>query len=251
MRLAVFSDVHGNLSALQAVLTDIATEVVDQIVFAGDLCLFGPRPAACVDQLRELNCISIYGNTDDFVLGRQPPPDRFVKLAKWTYEQLDQSQREWLDNLLFGHTFSPEAAGEDSLLIVHANPLDVNQIIFPPEEEQIARYGRVRQADEELDVLLTPVGTNNVAFGHLHIPFVRTRGPIKLFNISSVSMPGDGDRRAKYGLFSWQNDGWNFQRKYVSFDIAPEVSAFEANRPPGWQNYVSTIKAEGVFPQKV
>jgi len=251
MRLAVFSDVHGNLSALQAVLADIAAEAVDQIVFAGDLCLFGPRPAACVDRLRDLDCVSIYGNTDDFLLGRQTPPDRFVDLARWTHDQLDQSQRDWLDELPFARSVSPQTAGEDSLLIVHANPLDVNQIIFPPEEEQIARYGRVRQADEELDELLAGVEVKNVVFGHLHIPFIRTIGSIKLFNISSVSMPGDGDPRAKYGLFTWQDGAWTFERKYVPFDIAPEVAAFEANQPPGWQFYVDTINAEGAFPQKV
>ena len=56
MRLAVFSDVHGNLSALEALLTYIATEALYKIVFAGDLCLFGPRPADCVDVIRDLNC---------------------------------------------------------------------------------------------------------------------------------------------------------------------------------------------------
>ena len=251
MRLAVFSDVHGNLSALEAVLADISTEEVDKIVFAGDLCHFGPRPSACLQRLRELNALSIYGNTEDWLLGRQAPPAHFADLASWTYDQLDQSQRDWLDKLPFEHTISPDGDRSNALLIVHANPLDVNQIIFPPEEKQVARYGRIRQPDEELDELLAGVEANNVIFGHLHIPFIRTREAIKLFNISSVSMPGDGDPRAKYGLFTWQDRAWTFELKYVPFDIAPEVAAFQENQPPGWQNFVDTIHAEGAFPQKV
>jgi putative phosphoesterase len=251
MRLAVFSDVHGNLSALEAVLKDIAAESPDQIIFAGDLCLFGPRPAACLDVVRDLNCISIYGNTDEWLIDRQPPPDRFAALAKWSYEQLSDDQLNWLGDLPFEYSISAAASRADSLLIVHANPVDVNQIIFPPEEEQEARYGRVRQPDEDLDQLLSGIESNTVVFGHLHIPFIRSRGQIKLFNISSTSMPGDGDPRAKYGLFTWDGHIWTFERKYVAFDMAPEIAAFRTSQPPGWQNFVDTIEAEGAFPQKV
>ena len=251
MRLAVFSDVHGNLTALEAIVADIVAEAVDKIVFAGDLCLFGPRPAECVNLIRTLDCFSLYGNTEDWLLGRQTPPAHFVDLAKWTAEQLDEDQRNWLDNLPFAHTVTPAERGADSMRIVHANPLDVNQIIFPSEEEQITRYGRVRQPDEALDDLLAGCESNTLAFGHLHVPNVRMWGHIKLVNISSASMPGDGDPRAKYGLFTWDGQEWAFDRRYVPFDIAPELAAFKANQPPGWQNFVATIESEGAFPQKV
>ncbi len=73
MRIAVFSDVHGNLTALRAVLDDINRQPsFDAIVFAGDLCLFGPRPQACVELLRGQKIQSIVGNTDEWV--RKPPP---------------------------------------------------------------------------------------------------------------------------------------------------------------------------------
>jgi predicted phosphodiesterase len=73
MRLAVFSDVHGNLTALEAVLADIsALEGIEAIVFAGDLCVAGPRPDACVERVRshEPAIAAIYGNTDVWVSGR-------------------------------------------------------------------------------------------------------------------------------------------------------------------------------------
>ena len=251
MRLAVFSDVHGNLSALEALLADIAGESVDEIVFAGDLCLMGPRPAACVDRVRDLGCPAVYGNTDDWLLGRQQAPAHLADLADWTDAQLDAGQRSWLDGLPFARSVSAGESGVDSLLIVHANPQDVNQIIFPPEEDQLARYGRVRQADGELDELLSGIESNTVAFGHLHIPFVRSWDQVQLFNISSASMPGDGDPRAKYGLFTWEGDGWTFERRYVPFDMASETAAFGTHKPPGWQNFAETIAAHGCVPQNV
>lgn len=251
MRLAVFSDVHGNLSALEAVLVDIAEEQVDELLFVGDLCLVGPRPADCLDRVRDLGCLAVYGNTDDWLLGRQQAPNHLADLAEWTNAQLSACQRSWLDELPFAHTISPAANDADSLLIVHANPQDVNQLIFPPEDEQIARYGRVRQADSELGDLLAGVESNIIVYGHLHIPYIRSWGQKQLVNISSVSMPGDGDPRAKYGLFTWDGDSWSFERKYVSFDMAGEIAAYQTRMPTGWQNFVETIIAKGCVPQSV
>ena len=96
MRVAVFSDVHGNLTALEAVLDDIAGQGVDTAVFAGDLCLVGPRPAECVARLQAWKGLALYGNTDDWLLGRQTPPERLQALAAWTAGQLSGPQRAWL-----------------------------------------------------------------------------------------------------------------------------------------------------------
>lgn len=251
MRLAVFSDVHGNLSALEAVLADIAKEAVDVVVFAGDLCLVGPRPAACVQRLRDSNCIGLYGNTDDWLLGRQETPAHLQALAAWTHDQLNTGQRAWLSGLQFSHVFRPSVDERQALLVVHANPRDVNQLIFPAEDVQTARYGRIRQTDEELVSLLQGTGPGTIAFGHLHIPNVRSCEAWQLFNISSVSMPGDGDQRAKYGLFSWERNRWAFERRMVDYDAAAEVAAYRDTRPPGWQQFVATIETEGAVPQKV
>ena len=251
MRIAVFSDVHGNLTALEAVLADISHRSVDEVVFAGDLCMVGPRPAACIRSVQGTKIISIYGNTDDWVLDRQEPPPRLAALAQWTLTQLDDEERRWLDALPFSHRFLPTGPADDDLLVVHANPVDVNQIIFPPEEEQMARYGSVRQTDEELAGLVAETDAAALVFGHLHIPNMRSYKQLKLFNISSVSMPGDGDPRAKYGLFTWEGDAWSFERCAVAYDILPEIEAYRRHQPPGWENIVQTMESEGCFPQRV
>ncbi len=251
MRLAVFSDVHGNLTALEAVLADIASQQVDEVIFGGDLCLVGPRPAECVAQTRAVKTTSIYGNTDDWVLGRQLPPARLQALADWTLAQLDADARAWLDQLPFAHRVAVTDRPEDNLLIVHANPKDVNEIIFPSEAEQVQRYGRIRQPDADLDSLLDGVNAATLVFGHLHIPNRRVWRNIDLINISSVSMPGDGDVRAKYGLFTWDGAHWQFERRFVAYDSALELEAYRQAQPPGWESIVQTMEAEGSFPQKV
>jgi len=251
MRIAIFSDVHGNLTALEAVLDDIAGRAVDEVVFAGDLCMMGPRPGASLRMVQEARIACIYGNTDDWILGRQAPPEMLATIAEWTLNKLSETDKSWLDGLAFSKCFSPTGIEKDDLLVVHANPLDVNQIIFPPEEEQMARYGRIRQSDEELAGLVAELDAAALAFGHLHIPNERSWKQLELFNISSVSMPGDGDPRAKYGLFSWNGTAWMYEKCAVKYDIAPELAAYQQKRPPGWEKIVQTIEAEGCFPQRV
>lgn len=143
------------------------------------------------------------------------------------------------------------AAQADNLLIVHTNPVDVNQLIFPPEDEQMSRYGRVRQGDGDLDDLLADTGCAALVFGHLHIPYIRTWKQLRLFNISSVSVPGDGDPRAKYGLFTWDGMGWSFEGRKVEYDVQAEIDAYQQHRPPRWMEIVETIEKEGYFPQNV
>lgn len=251
MRVAVFSDVHGNLTALEAVLRDIEGQGVDTAVFAGDLCLVGAQPAACVARLQAWSGLALYGNTDDWVLGRQEPPERLQALADWTAAQLDEGQRAWLATLPFAQRLNPTTDPADSLLVVHANPLDVNQIIFPPEPEQQVRYGRMRQPDRDLGPLLAGTTAAILSFGHLHVPFERAWGGLRLVNISSVSMPGDGDPRAKYGLFTWSGDGWSFARRYVAYDTGRERAAYLRHQPPGWEDFAGQIATEGVVAQRV
>ncbi len=251
MRIAVFSDVHGNLTALDAVLDDVNNQQVDEIVFAGDLCLVGPHPAECVARLQTANISSIYGNTDDWILGRQQPPSHLQALSAWTLAQLDAGARSWLDSLPFSHVVSPTGKPEDELLVVHANPIDVNQLIFPPEDEQIECYGRIRQSDADLAPLLDEFNAGTLVFGHLHIPNMRPWRDKQLINISSVNMPGDGDPRAKYGLFTWQGQQWQFERRYVAYDTQSEIAAYRQAQPPGWQAIVEKIETIGAYPQKV
>ena len=249
MRIAIFSDVHGNLTALEAVLADIATQQVDQVLFAGDLCLIGPRPAECLRQVQEAGITSVYGNTDDWILGRQKTPERLQALCDWTLAQLSEAERDWLTAVPFSHLLA------NGLLVVHANPHDVKQLVFPPESEQQTRYGQVRQTDGALAELLMGSpdagATAVIAYGHLHVPSIRQVYGITLVNISSVNMAGDGDPRAKYGLLAWDGQQWHAQHRRVAWDAQAEIAAYRQAQPPGWENFVAQLEQHGTVPQNV
>jgi hypothetical protein len=223
----------------------------------------GPQPEACVDVLRQREDISaIYGNTDVMIDG---PPllsddtdeekrrrrQHINNVAEWTRESLSVSSRAWLRELPFHLRFSPTVNPRDDLFVVHANPVDVNQIIFPPEDQQKDLYGKVRQSDEELARLLDDLITGVLAFGHLHVPSVRKSNDIVLVNVSSVSIPGDGDARAKYALFEWDGNRWHVEHRRVDFDVDAEIAAFGSAQPPGWQEAAAAYESLGMIPQKV
>lgn len=266
MRLAIFSDVHGNLAALQAVLEHIDRQPdIDQIIFAGDLCLFGPRPQACIDLIRQRPIATLAGNTDEWI--RQAPLisdnlepkvaqwlHRVTELSQWTEEQLDAPSLTWIDQLrlAFSHRLSPTGNPADELLIVHANPLDLMGVIFPGLERQRELYGKIRQNDDDLALLLAGESAGVIAFGHLHIPGVRLWRDKTLVNISSVSIPGDGDGRAKYAVLSWTElGGWTADHHHVSFSVEEEITAFRQSRPPGWETKVENLMTLGFVPQVI
>ena len=115
-----------------------------------------------------------------------------------------------------------------------SNPKDVCRAILPPLDRQRELYGRERQRDIDLDPLLEDLVAEVLVFGHLHLPFVRRWERFKLANIGPVSMPADGDARARYAIFSWNTskEDWQLRRRVVEYDIAPEIAAFRRTRPP-------------------
>lgn len=251
MRIAIFSDVHGNLSGLEAVLDDIEQQKPDQIVFAGDLCFLGARPAACLRLVRQRRIPSVAGNTDIWLVAGGEP-ERLRPVFEWGVAQLTPDDLGWLGGLPFALRVSPTARAADDLLIVHANPRNVNDIIFPSEADQITRWGMVRQPDAELEPLLGGVEVAVIAYGHLHIPGIRQWGALTLVNVSSVTMPGDEDGRAKYAVLEWANGRWKMAHHRVAYDTAGEAEAFRQNRPPGWEAAVASLEEAGYYyPQKI
>ena len=255
MRLAIYSDVHGNLTALQTVLADIKKQAPDLVAFAGDLCLMGPRPRACLELARDATDTFVYGNTDEYIHSPQPVPDdasdaqrewreMFNSVAHWTHDQLGPENVAWLERLPFSHRIGPTAVPSDDLLIVHANPLDVNQVIFPTAEFQTEQLGQVKfeQSDEDLRPLLANNNAGLIAFGHLHIPNVRRWGDTILANISSVNLPGDGDERAKYGLLTWRKgEGWTVEKRVVTYNTHQEKEVLSFIKPPHLDNLLSSM----------
>ena len=178
--LGLLYDVHGNLSALEAVLADARELGVGRWIIGGDVALFGPHPAETVARLRELaDAAWLRGNTDRWLVeepepGWQPGIDARAELGDTTADELGAL---------------PFDIREGDVLYVHASTLDDMTSFLPQPADN---------EDELLDGV--PAGTRRLVFGHTHLPFRREARGIELVNPGSVGMPLDGDHRAAYAV---------------------------------------------------
>lgn len=223
MRLALVSDVHGNLAALEAVVADIRRRSIDLVVHGGDLALMGPRPAEVVDRIRELGWPGVVGNTDELLwrpeeherqLGRAPQLAPLLELifdayAPDTRERLGEERVAWLQEL-------PAQHRTDELTVLHAQPDDLWRAPMPDA------------SDSELSATYEPLAAERVAYGHIHRPFTRRLDGLTVVNAGSAGLPWDGDPRASYLLFD--NEKPDIVR--VEYDIEDEVRALHTARHP-------------------
>src|SRR5438552_7330957 len=163
MRIAIISDIHGNQIALEAVLQDLQQQSqIDQIVVAGDLCLNGSRPREVLDIIQALNCPVIQGNVDvEVVTGAPQAGAKKRETIAWTREQIGSEGIDYLTGLPFSYLVA-NSYGSD-LLVVHANPLNLEDAIFPTSPDS--------KLEHLLGGLEPTVGA--LAFGHLHIAYTR------------------------------------------------------------------------------
>ncbi len=201
MRIAVLSDVHGNLEALEAVLADIERIGVDLLYSLGDVVGYGPSPGACLEVMRRHAAVSVAGNHDAAVAGCASLDDfnEFARSAvEWTAAQLDAGQLEYLRSLPYLYR-APE------LLLVHASPI---------EPERWHYIHGLADIDEHFAAF-----AERLCFvGHSHRPGVYAIGaggsvarrgvrePLRpefryLVNAGSVGQPRDRDARASYVLY--------------------------------------------------
>ncbi|MCH7662364.1 MAG: metallophosphoesterase family protein [Chloroflexi bacterium] len=245
IRIAIFSDIHGNPYATRAALDAIAVDgQFDTVVMAGDVCLGGSDPAACVDLLRAAGVQALYGNADVFMYAptAEAPTEFFrahwpqtMQSARWAAEKIGAERLEWLSALLFELRFSPTDNAADDLLVVHANPVDVYTFINPPEEVQSELFGDVTQPDDdqELAELFVGVQAAVMAYGHFHYTSERYLREMRLVNVSPCSFSDfDPDRRARYSVFTWDGE-WRIERKYVEYEHRQEGAALLAGDMPG------------------
>jgi len=232
MRIAIISDIHGNQLALEAVLNDLAGQPrCDQVVIAGDLCLNGPRPREVLQMVRVLNCPVVQGNVDLEIVTHAPEKsEKKRSTIGWTRGQIGDDGIAYLASLPFSYRLT-NPAGRD-LLIVHANPLNLEDAISP------------NAADEELERLLGGLdeGVGALAFGHLHIAYTRRWRNLLLVDVASCGAPRDEDRRAAYGILTWQNHAWEAEIRRVDYDLPAVIKQIKKSGMPNAEKRVKVLQ---------
>ena len=255
MRLAVFSDVHGNYLALDAVLDQIdRMGPFDRIIAAGDLCMGGSDPLGCLKllQIRQIECV--YGNTDRYLSHPKiVPPDALHKNrwpeikadVGWVNARLSRVQVEWLGQLPFKIRIRPTQRDRDEILIVHANPINLKTMIYPDPATQKAIWGSVVQPDDDPELLagLAQTRAGALAFGHLHYGSTRRLNGTTLLNVGSVSLPVYGpDLAVRFSIVEWTGSAWTRRIQTVSYDTAAEMTALKHSGMPGSAYYLSAYR---------
>lgn len=208
-RIAVIADIHGNLPALEAVLDDIETVEIDQIVCAGDLVGRGPQGSAVVKRIRSMEIDTIRGNHEDYLLSfrRKEVPESWLTAqewasSRWMADELDPDDIDFIDSLPFTDT----VAAEPRLRLVHGSPESYNEGLGPWTSDA--------RLQEHLDSIDEPA----LACAHTHRPLSWTFGERFVVNVGSVGLPFNGDRRAQYTVV-WNDGGWNAELRHVAYDL--------------------------------
>ena len=234
LRVALFSDVHGNHTALEAVLGELERlGPFDLTICAGDLVFLGPSPKEVVERLQNSHIICLRGNCDGYVTGQIPdmdPPNETVRRIQaahkeWTLTQLMPEQMDWLAERPVEYRISPLGSEDPDadLLVTHATPRsfhDDPRLCAPgvPAEEARSVFGAA--------------GVRTVAFGHAHGHFVSSYDDLTLVNVSSTSVTPDARPAAAFTIATWQGDHWTFQQHCVTYDPSPEVERIRERRMP-------------------
>jgi len=222
--IAVIADIHGNLTALDAVIADLVGVGVDRVVCLGDVAAIGPQPHEVVVRLRELGCPVVLGNTDAAAVRpvRLSPSDeegrRFFAIEEWGVAQLTP------EDLTYLRTFQPTLTlplGDDAtLLCFHGSPQSNTDSIV------------ATTPDTALTRMLGGHSATVLAGGHTHAPFIRRYRQALFLNPGSVGLPyeetAEGIRYpswAEYGVVAWRAGGLSIDLRRVPIDADLVVQA--------------------------
>jgi predicted phosphodiesterase len=217
MRIALISDIHGNLLALDAVLAELEHESFDRLICLGDVAV-GPQPREALARVRELDCPVIMGNWDAaFVEGMPPAGDpvmqKLVDVGAFWAGALEPADRDYIRT--FMPTLEVELDGGGTLLCYHGSPNSYNDWLFATTpDDEVARM---------LDGFDAPL----MAGGHTHLQMMRRREQSVLVNPGSVGLPFRRwwpntiriAPRAEYGLLTVGAGALSIDLRRTGYDV--------------------------------
>ncbi|MGD0077015.1 MAG: YfcE family phosphodiesterase [Sedimentisphaerales bacterium] len=217
LKIAVLSDVHGNLPALDAVLADCAKQGEEQIWYLGDFVGYVPFPNEVIERLQKENAISIIGNYDLKVIAfvknarqwkKNKLPEKYSAF-EWNYKTLTSANKRYLQQLPKERRI--KIAGLD-VLLTHGSPAD--------NEEGISSAMPAKRLNELAKIAKADV----VLCGHTHRPFKKRVGGVLFVNAGSVGRP-EGDTSASYAILNFANGRVTVRHCKVEYDIDKATNA--------------------------
>lgn len=218
-RVAILSDIHGNVPALEAVLADIDAQGVDEVLVGGDLVGRGPEGSRVVALIRDRGWPGVRGNHEDYLLSfrrRDVPADWLESdewaASRWMAAELGDGDETYLDAL----PFSLAADSAPGLRLVHGSPGSHGEGLGPwCTDGQLGR--QLEAVDESLLVC-----------AHTHRPMHRRVPGGQIVNVGAVGLPFNRDQRAQYAILHHHpRDGWHVEFRRISYDVERILEIYE------------------------
>lgn len=213
MKIAVISDIHGNVTALNAVLHDIEKEGCEQIFCLGDLAMAGSQPKETIDIIRNLRNITvIQGNTDKMIVdayrGNEYGDSLMETALKDDIKYLNEEQINFLKNLPEQTEVTVDGF---KILLVHGSPRANNENISP--DLPIEKVEEIIK-DTDADIILC---------GHTHLPCgFQTSTNQTVINDGSVGRPRGGNIDSCYAIIDFKNNSFEIKHKFVRYNNSAE-----------------------------
>lgn len=241
MRVAILSDTHGNLVALEAALADLGGQSVDSIVCLGDVAATGPQPRETLRRVRALGCPMVMGNCDQHLLDvradpppSSEPPDLIGAVDSWCATELSDEDEAFIRS--FQPTVSIELAPGRALLCYHGSPRSFNDLVqpFTPDDELAGFF-----AGHEVAI---------GAGGHTHNQMLRRFGAMLLLNPGSIGLPLDrfppddkvrNPAWAEYALVTSEGAHLGIELCRVPYELAALERAVRASGMPHADEYLA------------
>ncbi len=230
MNVAILSDIHGNIHALNAVISDIKSLNISEIVFLGDLVINGPSPSEVFQELRNLKPICwIKGNTDTWFAEINdewsPTTEQEEKLYNLFIFARNYLTKESIEFLLKRPEKCVFETAGVAILALHGSPRSISEGI-----------GK-NITQNELKGIFSDIEESVIVSGHSHVPFIGKVANKFIFNVGSIGMSLDDDNRASYGIIKIKNEIPECSIRRIAYPISKTLSIAQNRDFPDLKNY--------------
>jgi len=219
VRIAIVSDIHGNMPAFQAVLRDLAQVQPDHVYVNGDVVNRGPQSKECLEQVRALGWPLVFGNHEEYIVKcRRGVPDEdwwslfWLPVRRLAQDELTDDDIAYLESL--PHSLVVAEPGLPAIRLVHGSMHALNEGLGP------------WMTDDELLAAVNGASEPIVIGAHTHRTFERRLGTRWVLNSGAVGMPYNGDPAAQYLLLVGENGNWRAEFRAVPYDRTPVYEAW-------------------------
>lgn len=211
MKLAVLSDIHGNLTAFNAVLNDINKLGINKCIIAGDHIVDCPQDNEVLEKIKSLNAYVIKGNREKYILdyhkGIHNEWSEYKQMAAvvWAHNSMYADNIRYIDEL--PEQLNISLPKMDTIMVVHGSPFDISEKLFQ------GKY------PERIEKALKGIKESFLICGHTHESWSKVAYNKLIVNPGSVGVPFNQNKFAEYAVLTWNDNQWIASHNHVEYDF--------------------------------